>query len=237
MDFALPVAPVISSISPDTNAVGDSITDVNVLTLTGSTPANSTVNVYDGSRLIGTAAANATGSWSFLTSTLLDGTHSFTATDTVAGNTSAASSAWTVSVDTVAPVAPAITSFSTDSGTVGDGITSDNTLTLVGTGEANSTINVYDGSTLLGTTTVNSSGAWNFAMTQLTDGAHIFTATDMDVAGNISLASSALSVTIDTHAPVAPVIASFSPDTNVVGDGITSANVLTLMGTVHLIKG
>ena len=55
-----------------------------------------------------------------------------------------------MTIDTTAPVAPSITSFSTDSGTVGDGITNDNTLTLTGTAEANSTVKVYDGATLLG---------------------------------------------------------------------------------------
>ena len=57
--------------------------------------------------------------------------------------------------------APVISSFSTDSGTVGDGITNDNTLTLTGTAVANSTVNVFDGATLLGTATANSSGAWS----------------------------------------------------------------------------
>ena len=53
----------------------------------------------------------------------------------------------TVTIDTTAPVAPTITSFSTDSGVVGDRITNDNTLTLTGTAEANSTVKVYDGTT------------------------------------------------------------------------------------------
>ena len=53
-----------------------------------------------------------------------------------------------VTIDTVAPVAPVIASFSTDSGTVGDGITNDNTLTLTGTAEANATVKVFDGTTL-----------------------------------------------------------------------------------------
>ena len=73
--------------------------------------------------------------------------------------------------------APAIASFSTDSGTAGDGITSDNTLTLTGTAEANSTVQVYDGATLLGTATANGSGAWSFTTGALADGAHSFTAT------------------------------------------------------------
>ena len=63
-----------------------------------------------------------------------------------------------MTIDTTAPVAPSITSFSTDSGTVGDGITNDNTLTLTGTAEANSTVKVYDGATLLGSATANGSG-------------------------------------------------------------------------------
>ena len=57
---------------------------------------------------------------------------------------------------------PVIASFSADSGTVGDGITNDNTLTLTGTAVANSTVTVYDGATLLGTATANGSGAWSY---------------------------------------------------------------------------
>ena len=56
-----------------------------------------------------------------------------------------------MTIDTGGAGAPAIASFSNDSGTVGDGITNDNTLTLTGTAEANSTVKVYDGATLLGT--------------------------------------------------------------------------------------
>ena len=50
-----------------------------------------------------------------------------------------------------APAAPAITSFSPDTGVVGDGITDPAILTLTGTAVANSTVKVYDGTTLLGT--------------------------------------------------------------------------------------
>ena len=154
-----PVAPTIASFSPDTGVVGDGITDPAILTLTGSAVANSTVNVYDGATLLGTATANASGVWSFTTVPLPDGVHSFSATDTVSGNTSAASVAMSVTIDTAPPAAPTIASFSTDSGVVGDGITNDNTLTLTGTAEANSTVKVYDGATLLGSAVANGSGS------------------------------------------------------------------------------
>ena len=135
--------------------------------------------------------------------------------------------ALSVTIDTTAPVAPIIASFSTDSGTVGDGITNDNTLTLTGTAEANSTVKVFDGATLLGSAVANGSGAWSFTTGTLSNAAHSFTATATDAAGN-SAASSALSVTIDTTAPVAPTIASFSTDSGTVGDHITNDNTLTL---------
>ena len=51
--------------------------------------------------------------------------------------------------------------FSTDSGTLGDGITNDNTLTLSGTAAANSTVKVFEGTTQVGQTTANGSGAWS----------------------------------------------------------------------------
>ena len=102
-------------------------------------------------RCLGSAVANGSGAWSFTTGTLSNAAHSFTATATdAAGNTGVASAALAVTIDTTAPVAPSITAFSTDSGVVGDGITNDNTLTLTGTAEANSTVKVYDGATLLG---------------------------------------------------------------------------------------
>ena len=234
IDTTAPASPTIASFSPDSNIVGDGITDANLLTLTGTAEANSTVNVYDGVTLLGSVTANGSGTWNFATGQLADGTHNFTATDTDASNnTSAASSVLNVTVDTHAPTAPTFASFSPDSGVVGDHITNINMLTLAGTAEANSTVTVYDGTTLLGIAVTNSSGAWSFATAPLADGSHAFTATDMDAAGNISAVSSALNVTVDTHVPVAPTVASFSPDTGTVGDGITSANALTLTGTAE----
>ena len=152
VDTVAPVAPTITSFSPDSGVVGDHITNVNTVTLTGAAEANSTVKVYDGATLLGTATANGSGAWSYTTAALSNGAHSLTATATdAAGNISTASSAMAVTIDTVAPVAPTITSFSPDTGVVGDGITDSNVVTLTGAAEANSTVKVYDGATLLGT--------------------------------------------------------------------------------------
>ena len=213
-----PGAPAITSFSTDSGTVGDGLTNDNTLTLTGTATAGSTVKVYDGATLLGSATANSNGAWSYTTTALSNGAHGLTATATDAtGVTGPASMALNVTIDATAPVAPTISSFSTDSGVAGDGITNDNTLTLTGTAEAGSTVNVYDGATLLGSANANGSGAWSFTTAALTNGAHSLTATATDAAGNTGVASTALSVTIDTTAPVAPTIASFSTDSGVIG--------------------
>src|SRR5262249_41119550 len=147
------------------------------------------------------------------------------------GNVSAASAALSVTVDTVAPGAPIISSYSTDSGTLGDGITNDNTLTLTGTAAAGSTVSVYDGATLLGTTTANGSRPWTLPPGPLAAPAHSLTAPASAAAGNVSATSAALSVTVDTTAPGVPTIGAYSTDSGTVGDGITNDNTLTLTGT------
>ena len=142
--------------------------------------------------------ANGSGAWTYTTAALANGAHSLTATASdAAANTSAASAALSVTIDTTAPVAPSITSFSPDTGTVGDKITSANVLTLTGTAEANATVKVFDGTTLLGSAVANGSGAWTYTTAALANGAHNLTATATDAAGNTGAASSATVVTID----------------------------------------
>jgi Ca2+-binding RTX toxin-like protein len=191
-------APMIASFSTDSGTAGDHITNDNTLSLTGSAPANSAVNVFDGTKQLGTVTANASGAWSYTTAALADDSHSFTATDIVGGTTSPASSPLSVTIDTVAPAKPVVSSFSPDTAPTGDGHTTATTLTLTGTGEASSTIKAFDGTTLLGTAPVNASGVWSFTTSGLALGTYNITATDTDVAGNTSATSAALAVTIDS---------------------------------------
>ena len=170
IDTLAPTAPVISA---------DTVNANNTVSLAGNAGANSTVTIFDGTKVLGTPTADSSGAWNYTTVALTIGTHSLTATATdAAGNTSAAS-------QTVGPViptmptapAPAIASFSTDSGVVGDHITNDSTPTLTGTAAANSTVTVSDGTKVLGTTTANGSGTWTYTpKAALADGTHSFTA-------------------------------------------------------------
>ena len=199
--------------------VGDGITNDNTLTLTGTAEANATVKVYDGANLLGSATADGAAAWSFTTAALANGAHSLSATASdVAGNTSASSTALSVTIDTVAPVVPTIGSFSPDTDIVGDHTTTVHTLTLTGTAEANSIVTVFDASTLLGTALVSNTGAWNFTTGELASGIHNFTANSIDMAGNMSVASTDFDVTVSNTIPsIAVSINNFLMSTKGVG--------------------
>jgi hypothetical protein len=217
-----PAAPAIASWSPDTGVVGDGVTNVNTPTLKGSAAASSTVTVYDGATKIGVTTADSTGAWSFTTSKLSDGTHVLTATDTNSTGVSAASKALGITVDTHVPTAPVETS---------DSVVNGNHVLISGTAEANSAIALHDGTTLVGTATTNASGNWSLTTSALLSGGHVLTATATDAAGTTSAASAAVDPVIGSTPPAAPAIASWSPDTGVVGDGITNVNTPTLTGS------
>ncbi len=107
-----------------------------------------------------------------------------------------------VLIDNIPPAAPVISGITDDTDTAGDGITSDNTLMIAGTAEANSAVELFLGGGSIGTTVANDSGHWTFDYTTvaLDDGSYAFTATATDVAGNTSVASAALVVTVRTAA-------------------------------------
>ena len=117
-----------------------------------------------------------------------DGVHNFTVTSTdAAGNVSGASTALKVTIDTVAPNAPTITT---------NTILNTNAVSVTGTAEAGSTVNVLDGTVVVGTGTANSSGGFNITTNALSSGSHVLTAKATDIAGNTSLSSQAVSPVI-----------------------------------------
>jgi VCBS repeat-containing protein len=184
-----PVAPKIASFSTDSGVAGDHITSDKTLTLDGTAVANSTVKVFDGATQLGSVTADANGAWHYTTAALPDGKHSLTATDTVSGVTSKASTALDVTVDTAAPDAPVLLSDPT----------THNRATVSGTAEAGSLVKLYEGTTLLGTTTAASDGDWSVTTPNLKHGSHTFTATATDAAGNTSALSQPIDPPIGSH--------------------------------------
>ena len=104
-----------------------------------------------------------------------------------------------------APAAPDLNAASDSGSSSTDNITNIATPTFTGTGGiAGQPVNLYDGTTLIGTTVASAGGTWSITSSALGDGVHNINATVTDSNGNPSLASASLQVTIDTTAPVNP---------------------------------
>ena len=172
-----PAAPTIDSPADGT------VTNDSTPTISGTAEANSTVSVYADGNLLGTTTANGSGNWTFTPGApLADATYEFTATSTdAANNTSVDSNAVDVTIDTVAPAAPVVTS------PVDGSSTNDNTPTISGTAEANSTVDVYVDGNVVGTTTADGSGNWSMVSRRSPPAPRIATAIATDAAGNDSV--------------------------------------------------
>ena len=158
---------------------------------------SSRIAALDGATLLGKATSDGTCNWSLpLTGALSNGTHTLTAKATdAAGNTSPSSAPKAIVVDTAAPAAPVVSGLTaaTDTGSSSsDAITYNTTPTVVGTSEANATVQVFDGATLLGTATADGAGNWSLPLgAALAEGTHNLTAKATDASGNTSAASTA----------------------------------------------
>lgn len=121
-------------------------------------------------------------------------TISYSATDN-AGNVEEQQT-FEVKLDKSAPTVPVITSPANNS------FDTDGNVTLAGTAEEGSTIELFDGTTPKGTTPpVDSNGAWSKTLSVVGEGGHTYTAKATDVAGNTSGPSGPITVKVDTTKP------------------------------------
>lgn len=100
-----PDAPTLAD-SSNSGSTSDTLTNDTTATIQGTAEANATVTVYVGETEAGTATADSSGDWSFTfdEGDLASGANSITVTAAdAAGNTSQASSALVISLDTGAP--------------------------------------------------------------------------------------------------------------------------------------
>jgi len=164
----------------------DNVTSDNTPTLTASAETGTMVAFYSDLNVPSKLGEALASSPATITATaMVNGMHSLTAKATdVAGNTSGASAAMAVTIDTIAPAAPSLDlTPADDTGTVGDHVTSKTSVTLEGVAEAGSRI------TLNGTSTTDANattGVFSFAAVPLVFGVNSFTAVSTDVAGNTS---------------------------------------------------
>ena len=217
VDTRAPDASTAASLSDDVGAItgtiisGD-ITDDSNPTYSGSAEPGATVIIYDKAVEIGRVPVDGAGNWSFTPTTpLTAGDHSFTnAVLDAAGNKSPVSVHIDFMVDT-RPVAISITQVFDDAGTVtgplgNGGVTDDTTPTISGQATPNATVTIYNNGVAIGTVTSTSLGNWSFSAPILDEGDHSFTATVTTAATGESAHTPPFNLTLDTTAPVTPLI-------------------------------
>lgn len=177
------------------------------------------------------------GTWSPCTSSenydgLADGSYTFAvrASTAPAGpDPTPASRSFTV--DTAAPAPPAISAPEdaswNASGTIG----------LSGTAEAGSTVELFDGEDSQGTALVDGSGTWSMTLSGVPDGAHTYTATASDAAGNASDASAPRTVQVDTAAPAPPQISSPAEASWIASGTVVVHGTAEAGSTIELLDG
>ncbi|MBB3307158.1 Ig-like domain-containing protein, partial [Enterobacter sp. Sphag1F] len=253
VDTKPPVAPSIDTVWDDVDpkqgdVASNGYTNDQRPELRGSAAANAIVIIYQNGVVQGSVTADASGKWKWTPSVdLSDATFNFTASQVSAAGVEGDKSAqYTVTVDTLVPSAPLITSVvdNVAGGVVGaianGGLTNDSKPTLSGTAEPNALVKILDGNTVVGSVYATATGAWSLELpTALPDGTHTLTVTAEDRAGNVSPQSNSWGLVIDTVAPNAPVITSVVDNVpgGIVGaianGGLTNDNKPTLSGTAE----
>ncbi|PWG78578.1 Ig-like domain-containing protein [Pararcticibacter amylolyticus] len=201
----------------------------------GTGEADGKVKLYlDGSSAaMAQVDVSSSGTWSYTFGTDL-AEKAYTVKSVIsdrAGNAGPESAAFAFTVDKTAPSAPVV-----EAATWGRvvGYTPKAKPVISGTAEANSKVSLYqNGSPApLADVTASGTGAWSYTpATPLAEASHFFTATATDQAGNVSVLSAALSVTVDFTAPDVPVISSVTGRN---GNGYTRESKPAIGGTVEV---
>ncbi|MFT3783399.1 MAG: Ig-like domain-containing protein [Nibricoccus sp.] len=198
---AVPPTPDLDAASDSGVSSTDDCTNVNKPTFNGTAEPNSTVTIYLDGYAKGTVTADSSGNWTYTFATALpDGTSYFcvSATD-AAGNLGGASGALSVIIDTIMPP-PVVFTTAT-------GGTNNNRPTLQGTAEPYTSVTLFCSNGTTYTLAADYAGKWTWMpSTALADGVYGFSAYATDEAGNVGPLGLGILLTVDTTAPVLPVV-------------------------------
>jgi uncharacterized protein YdbL (DUF1318 family) len=240
IDVTAPAVPTVASITTDTGLDNaDGLTNDDTWVIAGSAEANGRVELYINGASIGTASVDGSGKWSYdyTGTTLNEGNYMIKAEATdSAGNTGNMSSGYWARVDQTNPAQASVSAISTDSGRDNaDGLTNDQSLTVSGSAEANSQVEVFLGGASQGTVMADGSGNWSYTHgSNLAEGMYRFTAAATDSAGNTGTTSANYWVRIDITNPNAPALSSMADDTGFDNsDNLTNDQSLSFSGTAE----
>jgi large repetitive protein len=231
---------VTSSANPSVH--GTPVTFTAVVVATGTVAPTGTVTFFDGPTQIGTgtlaASGTTTATATFQTSTLTAGGHSITASY---GGDADDFSSVSVALSQTVNIASSTTTLaaSANPAIAGKALTLTATVTTNG-GTAAGTVNFYNGTTVLGTGTLNGAGVATFTSSTLAVGAYSITAGYKGDSNDTGSTSAALSLTVIqattavklvTSAPTVQVTNSVAFTATVTGNGgIPSGNVTLMDG-------
>ncbi|MBF0124394.1 MAG: PD40 domain-containing protein [Magnetococcales bacterium] len=207
----------------------DNITNkMNGLTLSGVAPGATQVTLFvdgEASKL----AAVTQGLWKTDLS-LAPGSYTITASQTNKdGGESDQSAPFMLVIDDQAPAA--LTGIALTGREPADDYLTNKTTGLFfsgGGGEPDAYVSLFDGKVNLGGGVVDGAGNWSVSVAKISDGRHIVTAKQTDLAGNMSpVSEQALVISVDGTAPAAPSALKFSSATNSIsGKGERGAHVI-----------
>lgn len=230
------ITAAIDDAAPLTGTLSNNqFTNDNTPTLEGTGSAGTVIHIYANGQEIGSTTVDSSGSWRFaITSALADGENHFTAIATNVKGESSESASFTLTIDTLSPDAPRVELIADNTGLL-TGPLQNNDRTdeakplFSGQGEAGNTITIKEGSTVIGSATVDENGRWTFTpTTPLSDGEHTFTVEQSDNAGNTSRVTTTPTIIVDTTPPDAAII------DNVAKDGTTVSGTAEAGSTVSI---
>ena len=242
----VPSDPVLAAASDSGASSSDRITRTTVLTFTGTGEDVSYVRLYDGATATGTSPGPTVsgGVYSGATSTLLGGTHTFTAKATdVAGNISAASGSTVVVVDLVAPTVTVNQAAGQVDPTTSSPIGYTVTFSEPVVGFINTDI-TYTGTALATTAAVTGTGpVYDALVSGMTKSGTVVAAVTAskatDLAGNSNTASTSTDATVTYNdiaapaSPSAPVVTAATDSGSSNSDGITNNTKPVFTGTAE----
>ena len=227
-----PSAPDLVSGSDSGSSSTDNITSTTTPTFSGTAETGSTVTLYDtdGSTVLGTTTATG-GSWSIVSSNLSAGSHTITvkATDT-AGNTSAASTGLTVTIDTTAPTGLSPTTLNvtatsaTSTATIATLSATDTQAITYSLATGNGSNDADNGSFTISGTALKVGGAALSARTY-----HLYVAAT-DAAGNVT--NQAVTVTVTNAPSITSVVRAGGASATVAGSATSVAYTVTFSEAV-----
>lgn len=239
-NIPLPDTPIITAAIDDAAPLtgtlsNNQFTNDNTPTLEGTGSAGTVIHIYANGQEIGSTTVDSSGNWHFaITSALTDGENHFTAIATNVKGESSESARFTLTIDTLSPDAPRVELIADNTGLL-TGPLQNNDRTdeakplFSGQGEAGNTITIKEGSTVIGSATVDENGRWTFTpTTPLSDGEHTFTVEQSDKAGNVSRVATTPTIIVDTTPPDAAII------DNVAKDGTTVSGTAEAGSTVSI---